>query len=207
MSGAHRDTVLLKDPPGSFAAAPRAQPAQAVPMAAKAPLASSNDPDGLLRLERSRAQTSKGLKRLANAITRDAIGIPLTRKQRAEIRAQRPKLDRRDIDKNAYRAPVIRQRSPGEMKNRRKPGWTFCRFVLPRVTLEGLNHLAKTMADQERWERSSAPRGFRWRYPTANFYVTEALNSLLADYGLSQFCVPEAKPAPGRVRRFVIATD
>jgi hypothetical protein len=42
---------------------------------------------------------------------------------------------------------------------------------------------------------------------TANFYVTEALNSLLADYGLSQFCVPEAEPAPGRVRRFVIATD
>src|SRR5258708_3616471 len=111
-------------------------------MAAKAPLASSNDPDGLLRLERSRAQTSKGLKRLANAIIRDAIGIPLTRKQRAEIRAQGPKLDPRDIDKNIYRTPPFRQRSPKDMQNRRKPGWTDCQFVLPRVTLEGLSHLA-----------------------------------------------------------------
>lgn len=57
-------------------------------------------------------------------------------------------------------------------------------------------------------ECSSQPRGLRRRGPrTANFYVTEALNSLLADYGLSQFCVPEAEPASGRVRRFVVRAD
>ena len=205
---AHRDTVLLKDPPGGFGAATRAQPAQAVPMAAKAPLASSNDPDGLLRLERSRAQTSKGLKRLANAIIRDAIGIPLTRTHRAEIRAQGPKLDPRDIDKNIYRTPPFRQRSPKDMQNRRKPGWTDCQFVLPRVTLEGLSHLAKTMADQERWERSRAPRGFRRRYPkTKNYFVVKALNYLLEENGLSQFCVEETEATPGRVCRFVAPGD
>jgi hypothetical protein len=70
--------------------------------------------------------------------------------------------------------------------------------------LEGLTFLARSMADRERAERSDEPRGFRRRYPkTKNFYVTEALNSLLAEYGLSQFCVPEAESAAGRVRRFV----
>ena len=64
------------------------------------------------------------------------------------------------------------------------------------------------MADRERAERSDEPRGFRRRNPkTKNFYVTEALNSLLADYGLSHFCLSEAEPAAGRVRRFVVPTD
>src|SRR6516162_6758386 len=131
----------------SFTAAARAKPARAVPEAAKPSPAFSNDPDGLQRFERSHAQTPKGVKRLANAIARDAIGIPLTRKQQAEQRAQGPKLDPKEIDKNSYRAPVIRQRSPREMKNRRKPGWTDCNFVLPRLTLEGLSFLARSMAD------------------------------------------------------------
>lgn len=95
----------------------RAQPARAVPRAAKATLASSNDPSGLQRLERSRAKTHKGFKRLANAITRDAIGIPLTRKQQGEQRP--PKLDPKEIDKNSYRAPAARQRSPRDMPRRR----------------------------------------------------------------------------------------
>jgi hypothetical protein len=179
-----------------------------MPIAAKATLASSNDPYGLLRLERSRAQTLKGFKRLANAITRDAIGIPLTRKQQGENKAQRPKLDTKEIDKNAYRTPIIRQRTPREMKNRRKPGWTDCQFVLPRVTLEGLILLAKTMADQERWERSSVPRGFRRRYPrTKNFYVVKGLNYVFEEFGLPEFCVHEAEPLPGRVHRFVATVD
>jgi hypothetical protein len=63
------------------------------------------------------------------------------------------------------------------------------------------------MADQERAERSSEPFGFRRRYPrTRNFYVTEALNYLLVEYGLSQFCVSEAEPTSGRVRRFSLST-
>jgi hypothetical protein len=39
-----------------------------------------------------------------------------------------------------------------------------------------------------------------------NFYVTEALNSLLADYRLSQFCVPEGEPVRGRVRPSAVPT-
>ncbi len=66
----------------------------------------------------------------------------------------------------------------------------------------------RAKAQEEFANRSSQPRGLRRAFPrTANFYVTESLNHLLADYGLSQFCVQEAEPAPGRVRRFVIATD
>src|SRR5260221_5510921 len=49
---------------------------------------------------------------------------------------------------------------------------------------------AAEMAEREHAERRNAPRGQRRRYPrTKNFYVTEALNALLADHGLSQFCV------------------
>jgi hypothetical protein len=114
----------------SFTAAARAKPARAIPKAAEAPLASSNNPYGLQRFERSRAQTNKGVKRLANVIAWDTIGIPLTRKQRAEQSAQRPKLDPKEIDKNSYRAPVVRERSPRDMPRRRAPGWVaiilFC---------------------------------------------------------------------------------
>jgi hypothetical protein len=68
--------------------------------------------------------------------------------------------------------------------------------------------LAKAKAQEEFANRSSQPRGWRRRYPrTANFYVTEALNYLLADYGLSRFCVSEAETASGRVRRFVVRAD
>jgi hypothetical protein len=116
------------------------------------------------------------------------------------------------FDDNVYlagnRTPPFRQRSPKDMKNRRKPGWTDCQVVLPRVTLEGLSHLAKTMADQERWERSRAPRGFRRRYPkTKNYFVVKALNYLLKENGLSQFCVEETEATPGRVCRFVAPGD
>jgi hypothetical protein len=131
---------------------------------------------------------------------RDAIGVPMTRKQRAEQRARAPKL----IDKNSYRAPVIRQRSPREMKNRRKPGWTDCNFVLPRVSLEGLRLLAITSAEGERQLAASEPLGYRRGYPkTKNFFVVQALNHLFEENGMQEFCVQEAESAPGRVRRFV----
>jgi hypothetical protein len=68
--------------------------------------------------------------------------------------------------------------------------------------------LAKAKAQEEFANRSSQPRGLRRAFPrTTNFYVTEALNALLADYGLFQFCVAEAEPVPGRVRRFAVPTD
>jgi hypothetical protein len=80
-------------------------------------------------------------------------------------------------------------------------------FVLPRPILEGLSVLARGMADRERAERRNAPQGRRRRYPrTRNFYVTEALNALLADNGLGQFCVLEEdeESSPRRVRRFSV---
>jgi hypothetical protein len=68
------------------------------------------------------------------------------------------------------------------MKNRRKPGWTDIRVVLPRLTSEWLSTLAKTMADQERAERLSEPRGYRRRYPrTRSYFVIRALNDLFED--------------------------
>jgi hypothetical protein len=198
-SSSGNDPVRLQ----SFTAATRAKSARAMPMAAKATLASSNDPDGLLRLERSHAQTPKGFKRLANAIAREVIGIPLTRKERTEERARRPKLNPKEIDKNSYRAPVARERSPRDMPRRRSPGWVAVSFVLPRLTIEGLTLLTKGMADRERAERSSEAYGCRRRYPkTKNYFVIKALNYLFQQHGLSQFCVKEAKPVPGRVRRF-----
>jgi hypothetical protein len=66
------------------------------------------------------------------------------------------------------------------------------------MTLEGLTFLARSTADRDQAERLDEPRGFRRDYPkTKNFYVIEVLNSLLADYGLSQFCVSEPEPAAG----------
>jgi hypothetical protein len=149
------------------------------------------------------ADTEK-LQALANAVKREALGISLTRKQQAEKRAQRPKLDLKEIDKNISRAPVIRQRSPREMKNRRKTGWTDCNFVLPWVSLEGLTRLANTRASDERELAASEPLGYRRRYPkTKNFFIVQALNRLFEENGMPEFCVQEAEPMPGRVRRFV----
>jgi hypothetical protein len=103
----------------SFPTATRAKPARAMPQVAKATLDSCNDPDRMLRLNRSHAQTQKGFRRLANTITREAIGIPLTRNQRSEQRAQRRKLDPKEIDKNSYRTHRVFIRGQDGRKNRK----------------------------------------------------------------------------------------
>ena len=191
-----------------FTVARTAQPSGVTGIAVKARPIPSSDPFGAERFERSRAKTPQGYARAFNSVSRELIGLPLTRKQQDEIRAQRPKLKPKEIDKNIYRTPETRERAPRDMPKRRRPGWVCCQFVIPRPVAEGLAFLARSMADRERAKRLDEPRGLRRRYPkTKNFYVTEALNSLLADYRLSQFCVAEAEPAPGRVRRFVIAMD
>ena len=51
----------------------------------------------------------------AISVSRELIGLPLTRKQHDEIRPQRPKLRLEEIDKNAYRHPPVRQRAPRDM--------------------------------------------------------------------------------------------
>jgi hypothetical protein len=48
----------------------------------------------------------------------------------------------RKIDPNYRSTPIVRMRSPREAQKRRMQGWTDCRFILPRLTLEGLRTLA-----------------------------------------------------------------
>jgi hypothetical protein len=71
------------------------------------------------------------------------------------------------------------------------------------VFLEGLRLLAITRARGERQLAGSEPLGYRRHYPkTRNFFVLLALNHLFEENGMCEFCVQEAAPAPGRVRRF-----
>jgi hypothetical protein len=164
---------------------------------------STDDPYGEKRLEQ--VQTPAGVTRVFNQVAREmGLGACVDAQDSEEIR----RLEPREIDRNAYRQPIARERCPRESRARRRPGWVTIRFVLPRPIVEGLSVLARGMAERERAERRNAPRGQRRRYPrTKNFYVTEALNALLADYGLSQFCVDEEdeESSPRRVRRFSVS--
>ena len=83
-------------------------------MAKAAPI-SDSDPFGAERFERSKAKTPQGYARVFNSVSRQLIGLPLTRKQQDEIRAQRTKLKPEEIDKNAYRHPAVREREPRDM--------------------------------------------------------------------------------------------
>ena len=81
--------------------------------------------------------------------------------------------------------------------------WTTCNFCLPRLTLEGLRLLSMAMAERELQARAFAELGHRRRYPkTRNYYIVAALNALFAEYGMAEFCVEEASPAPGCVLRW-----
>jgi hypothetical protein len=81
------------------------------------------------------------------------------------------------------------------MPKRRKLGWVCRQFVLPGPIVEGLMFLAKAKAQEEFANRSSQPRGLRRAFPrTANFYVAEALNSLLPITGCPSFV--HRKPSP-----------
>ncbi len=163
----------------------------------------ADDPYGEKRFER--VQTPAGVKRVFNQVAREiGLGGFVDTQDSEEIR----KLEPREIDRNAYRHPIGRERCPRESRSRRRPGWVTIRFVLPGRIVEGLSVLVRGMAERERAERRNAPRGQRRRYPrTKNFCVVKALNALLADYDLSQFCVVEedAESSPRRVRRFSIS--
>jgi hypothetical protein len=163
----------------------------------------ADDPYGEKRLER--VQSPAGVKRVFNQVAREiGLGGFVDTQDSEEIR----KLEPREIDRNAYREPSCRERCPRDSRSRRRPGWVTARFFLPRPIVEGLSLLARSVAEREHAERRNAPRGQRRRYPrTKNFYVTEALNALLADHGLSQFCVVEEdeESSPRRVRRFSVS--
>jgi len=201
-------------PPGlqSLNAADSARRARAIEAMAKAFPGSSGDPYGVKRLERSRAKTPAGYERLFNKVAREwGLGPPTRAEQRAiraEIRNREPKLGSEQVDRNAYRHPPVRTRCARDMPKRRAPGWAPASFVLPRRIIEGLSLLTKSTAERERAERSSEPYGFRRRYPrTKSYFVVKALNYLLQEHGLHEFCVPERELVSGRVRRFAVPTD
>ena len=107
------------------------------------------------------------------------------------------------VDPNAYRTrfPFNRVESPHDARKRRPTGWTDCRFILPKVTLEGLRALTIKLAHEQQNSDWPAERG---RYArTKNFYVVWALNLLFEHLGFQEFCAQEQKPASRRVRRFV----
>jgi hypothetical protein len=104
------------------------------------------------------------------------------------------------IDPNFRRAPVNRVRAPRESQKRRPQGWTDCRFIMPRLVLEGLRVMAISMAEQQR--RSGWPREEAVYPKTLNYFMTMAANDLLRAMGYGEFCVSE-DDTPGRVRRFV----
>jgi hypothetical protein len=58
------------------------------------------------------------------------------------MRAQRQKLRPGQIDKNAYRHPVVRERAPRDMPGRRRPSWAAVNFVLPLRTIDRLTPMA-----------------------------------------------------------------
>jgi hypothetical protein len=120
----------------------KSDPAESVPVAAKARKASS-DQYGLVRLAKSEAKTPQGIMRLAKRIIEEAL--PQSALLQAE-KVQGPSYEEqrcRSIDPNAYRtrAPFNRVRSPREAPKRLPAGWSDARFILPKLTLEGLRAL------------------------------------------------------------------
>jgi hypothetical protein len=91
------------------------------------------------------------------------------------------------IDANFRRAPIERVRSPREAQKRRMEGWSDCRFILPKLTLEGLRTVAVALAQEG--QHSPWPRERR-RYPrTKSHLVGEALDDFFRKMGFPEFCV------------------
>jgi hypothetical protein len=100
------------------------------------------------------------------------------------------RLSRQQIDPNANRQ-IKRRYAPRDTRKRR-PGWVKCQFILPKRLVEGLVVLTKMKAEQQAAERLEQPYGFRRLCARGkSSFLAEALNQLLAQNGLSQFCVEE----------------
>ena len=66
-------------------------------------------------------------------------------------------------------------------------GWTDCRFILPRLTLEGLQRVAIILAEEG--QHSPWPKKRR-RYPrTKSHLVGEALDDYFRKMGFPEFCL------------------
>jgi hypothetical protein len=93
---------------------------------------STNDPYGEKRLER--VQTPTGIKQVFNQVAREwGLGALIDAQDPEQSRTLEP----REIDRNAYRHPIGRERCPRDERSRRRPGWVTCRFVLPGRTAVG----------------------------------------------------------------------
>jgi hypothetical protein len=164
---------------------------------------SSVDRVALKRLVKSQATSPQGMMRIGDKIIEEGrsqtAGFQTNRIEGVTYAEQRCLT----IDPNAYstRFPFDRVENPHGARKRRLPGWTDCRFILPRVTLEGLRVLTIQLAREQENSNWAAER---CRYPrTKNFYIVWALNQLFEQLGFGEFCVPEQNPAGRRVRRFV----
>jgi hypothetical protein len=96
-----------------------------------------------------------------------------------------------EIDRNAYRQSPMRKYAPRDIRKRR-PGWKTYQFILPKRLVDGLVVLSKMKAEQQATERSQEPYGFRRRYARGkSSFLAEAINQLLAQNGLSEFCIED----------------
>src|SRR5260221_4051924 len=96
----------------------------------------SDDPYGEKRMER---ETVAGVKRVFNQVARESGLGGLVDGQDSE---QTRRLEVREIYRNAYRQPIVRQRCPRESRSTRPPAWAVTNSVLPRSIIEGLGLLA-----------------------------------------------------------------
>jgi hypothetical protein len=76
----------------------------------------------------------------------------------------------RSIDPNFKRAPFDRVRSPREAPKRRPAGWTAIYITLPKITVEGLQKVANTLAEEG--QHSPWPKERR-RYPRTKSHLME----------------------------------
>jgi hypothetical protein len=82
----------------------------------------------------------------------------------------------------------MRVRSPREAQKRRMEGWSDCRIILPKLTLEGLQKVAIALAEDG--HHSPWPHERR-RYPkTKSHLVGETLDDFFRKVGFPEFCQP-----------------
>ena len=97
----------------------------------------------------------------------------------------------RSIDPNSKRAPFDRVRSPREAPKRRPAGWTAIYITLPKITVEGLQKVAITLAQEGQhspWLKE------RRRYArTKSHLVGEALDDFFRKLGFEEFCVEQRR--------------
>jgi hypothetical protein len=187
----------MADVPGwqRFTKAPQAESALKQGRAAvakRSSVAFSADVGELRRLERSQAKTPQSMMRLSERITGE--DSPDVAPEPKLQRAKEPKYAEqccRTIDPNFNRAPFYRVRSPRGERKRRPAGWTACWFVLPKLTVEGLQRVAITLAEDQ--QHSPWPKERRRYARTKSHLVGEALDDFFRKLGFPEFCVEERR--------------